>query len=160
MAKSYILFPVLWCFPGHFFLRRWFLHVLWRFPGLFPSSAAFSPGFTPKTRMFLHRHNIFSRNCGVLRDILFLQWRFLHVLWRFPGHFSFAAMVSPRFVAFFGTFSLLGGIFSRFDPQNKDVSPPPQHFLPELWRFSGYFLSAAAVSPRFVAIFRTFFLAR
>ena len=76
------------------------------------------------------------------------------------GYFPSAAAVSPGFEALSGTFSLLGGIFSRFYPQNKDVSPPPPHFLPELWRFSGHFLSAAAVSPRFVAFFRTFFFAR
>ena len=105
---------ILWRFPGHFPLRRWFLHVLWRFwdifpprrhfllilwrfPGHFPSSAAFSPGFAPKTRMFPYRHNIFSRNCGVFQDIFFLRRRFLLVLRRFPGHFPSAEMVSPRF---------------------------------------------------------------
>ena len=69
----------------------------------------------------------------------FLRQRFLHVLWRFPGHLPYRR-----------TFS------SRFHPQNQDVSLPPHHFLPEKWRFSGHILPSKGLSPGKVAFFRTY----
>ena len=81
-----------------------FLHDLWRFPGHSSSAEAVSPCFTRKTRMFPYRHTISSMICGVSWDIFFCggsfsmfcaqnqdvslpPHNFLHVLWRFPGHF-------------------------------------------------------------------------
>lgn len=105
--------------------------------------------------------------------IFFLEWRFVLVLWRFSGHFPSVAMVCPGIVLFSGTFPfrrgglswfygafqdilLSRGVLSRFCRPNKDVLLLPEDFLPELWGFSGYFLSGAAFCPGFAAKIRIF----
>ena len=126
--------------------------------GTFSSAAAVPPCFTPKTRMSLHRHTISSMFCGVFRDIFFcggsfsmiypqnqdvfpLPLHFLHVLWRFPGHFSSrehflhvlrqkpgcfstAPQFPPCFVAFSRIFFFLGSIFSRKCGVFRDIFSP------------------------------------
>ena len=142
--------------------------------GTFFFAEVVSPCFTPKTRMFSHRHTISSMFYGVFQDIFFRggsfsmfcaqnqdvslpPHNFLHVLWRFPGHSSSAASVSPCFTPktrmfshchfissmFCGVFRdifLCGSIFSMFYPKNLDVSPPPHNFLHVLQCFPGHFL--------------------
>ncbi len=117
------------------------------------SSVHFSPGITPKTKNFPYRRGHFSRNCGVFRDIFFCggsfsmfcaqnqdvslpPHNFLHVLWRFPGHFPpwrqflhvlpqkpgcfpIAPQFPPCFVAFFGTFSSVAAVSPCFAPKTR-----------------------------------------
>ena len=104
------------------------------------------PGFVAVPGHFSSAEMVPPRFVAVFRTFFFT--------WSFPPHFGGEMRMfccwerfPPRFVAFSGTFFLLGGIFSRFYPQNKDVSPPPPHFLPELWRSSGHSSSAVNVSP-------------
>ena len=147
--------PELRRFPGHFLLRRQFLHDLPAKSGCFPTAPQFPPGFvafsgtfssvatvspcfTPKTRMFSTAPQF--PPCFVV----------------FSGTFSSAAAVSPCFAPktrmfpyrptifsmFCGVFRdifLRGGSSSTFYPQNQDVSLPPHNFLHVLWRFPGHF---------------------
>ena len=97
---------VLWHFPGHFLLRRQFLHVLRPKQGCFSTAAAISPGIVAFSGTFFFRGGFFSWICGVFRDIFFCggsfsmfypqnqdvslpPHNFLLELWRFSGH-SFA----------------------------------------------------------------------
>ena len=66
--------PDLWRFPGHFPPWRQFLHVLPQKPGCFPTAPQFSPCFVALSRIFFFLGSIFSRKCGVFRDIFSPRW--------------------------------------------------------------------------------------
>ena len=143
-------------FRDIFLLLRWFVPVLWRFSGLFPSDAMVCPGIVGFFGTFLFRSGGLSRFCGAFQDISLLMRWFVLELCGFSGHFLSGAAVCPGFMAFFRTFSfrrgglswncgvfrdisLLRYVLSRFYRPNKDVLLLPEDFLPESCCFSGHF---------------------
>ena len=119
------------------------------------SGVHFSPGITPKTRMFSHRRGCFSMFCGAFRDIFFRSGsssmfypknqdesppphNSLHVLWRFPGHF------------------LLRWQFLHDLPPKPGCFPIATSFPPCFVAFSGTFFFAGAFSPCFAPKTRMF----
>ena len=67
---------------------------------------------------------------------------FLPVLCGFPGHFPFAAEVSPGIAVVSGTFSLCGRGFSWFCCCFRDISPVPEYFVHEMPPKQGCFAAA------------------
>ena len=96
-------------FRDIFPLRRWFLHVLWRFSGHFLSAVNVSPGKYLLSGTFSFTEKVCPGFSAEMR--MFCCWE------RFP----------PRFVAFSGTFFFCGECFSWKIPFFRDIFPLEPH---------------------------------